>query len=173
MPFVAMSAPENVSLLKNHRYVCMYAYFCALCHSFTLLCLTPSQVRVCDTCYCLAKRKVDTVLTEQFFAGQGAQQSQINSKTELFKGAQSPNSSSSTGKTSGTIGSTMATMEDTKLQLQERGEKLANLGDKSEKLANASNEFANMAKLLKEQNKSSWWWGGNFAASEQYIIYVC
>ena len=52
----------------------------------------------------------------------------------------------------------MATMEDTKLQLQERGEKLANLGDKSEKLANASNEFANMAKLLKEQNKSSSWW---------------
>jgi hypothetical protein len=120
--------------------------------------LCGHQVRVCDTCYCLAKQRVDAVLTEQFFAGQGAMHETI-SKSELFQGAKSQESSAGAGKTTaGAVSGTMATMADTKLQLQERGEKLANLGDKSEKLANASNEFANMAKLLKEQNKSSSWW---------------
>jgi hypothetical protein len=96
---------------------------------------------------------VDTVLTEQFFAGQGAQQQ--SNKAELFQGSKTQDVTSA--GTTGTISSTMANMEDTKLQLLERGEKLQNLGDKSEKLANASNEFANMAKLLKEQQKSAWW----------------
>lgn len=112
-------------------------------------------MRVCDTCFCLSKRRVDTVLTEQFFAGQGAKQE--TDKAELLKGTQSQDPATGPVKTAGSVSSTMATMEDTKLQMLERGEKLQNLGDKSEKLANASNEFANMAKLLKEQQKSSWW----------------
>lgn len=115
------------------------------------------QVRVCDTCFCLSKRRVETVLTEQFFSGQGAQQDSGSQKAELLQGSRPGDPTSKTAKTAGGVSGTMATMNDTKLQLQERGEKLQNLGDKSEKLANASSEFANMAKLLKEQQKSSWW----------------
>ena len=112
---------------------------------------------MCDTCYSIAKSKVDTILTEQFFAGHGKIHEDMTQKAELFQGAKTE-SSSDPNRTSNSISGTMATMEDAKLQLQERGQKLENLGDKSEKLANASTEFAKMAKQLSQQSKSNSWW---------------
>eukprot|EP00603_Paraphysomonas_imperforata_P007992 CAMPEP_0114430546 /NCGR_PEP_ID=MMETSP0103-20121206/10098_1 /TAXON_ID=37642 ORGANISM="Paraphysomonas imperforata, Strain PA2" /NCGR_SAMPLE_ID=MMETSP0103 /ASSEMBLY_ACC=CAM_ASM_000201 /LENGTH=1336 /DNA_ID=CAMNT_0001599999 /DNA_START=113 /DNA_END=4123 /DNA_ORIENTATION=- len=152
-PCLLCLTPFTMFRRQHHCRLCD-ALCCGECSKKRVI-IDRDPVRVCDTCFCLSKRRVDTIKTEQFFAGQGIEQESM--RAELLKGSKEQDPSSGPGKTAGSISSTMSTMEDARLQLQERGDKLQNLGDKSEKLANASNEFANMAKALKEQQKSSWW----------------
>ncbi len=128
--------------------------------------------RVCDSCYNVVYFKNEQVAKSKSYAlksssdsvGGGARQ-EANLKDLLGSSASSGSSASqqsgsakakSSSSSSSSLGAVSATMNETGELLQERGQKLSNMADKTAKLADASSEFANMARQLKEKNKS-WW----------------
>jgi hypothetical protein len=117
-------------------------------------------LRSCDGCFNRANLKLREAREKAFVSSfhsvpkapiTATQKTEPESvKSRLFAGAKEA------PKEAGAVSKTMSTMNEAYVNLQRRGELLSETNDKSEQLKNQSAEFANLAKALKEKQKSRW-----------------